>query len=418
MPDVVADLRADVHASGEINVQAPLVFTLNSRRSDLSLVATLKPAGARQNIDAAIGANELYIEDLQKFAALAPATPASAPAQTPAPSPTPPPAAPDTKPAWDAFTGQLKLDIKKIVYSPEMQATNVTGSVKITPSLLALENFHAATADGAEAKIAGTVAFDSTPAAAALPYNTDAKLTVTNFDPAPILVAANPGKRPTVEGKFDIAGAVTGRSPTLAALADTAAADLTLTSRGGKFNGFAASAVGANISGVQKIASSVANSGVVGGLLSAIGGKVGIDTTAATAAVEKAKAANAMLGRLIEINFDQMNIDASYRPGKETVIKNFSILSPDMRLVSNGTFGNDSKLSWAKQAISLVAAMSVRGEQANDMRTLGLLKKEADALGFTPLVNTFPIEGTAASLTTDSLSRMITALVPGLSGLK
>ena len=414
VPNLSTDLRADLHANGEINLQAPLLFTLNSRKSDLDLTATLKPDGPRQNIDATIKANELYIEDLQKFAALAPATPATAtaPAQTPAP-PTAP-ATPDTKPAWDAFTGQVKLDIKKIVYTPEMQANNVTGSVKITPSLLTLENFRAATADGAEAKITGTVKFDNTPASAAQPYDTAAKLTVTNFDPAPILAAANPGKKPTVEGKFDIAGTVTGKSPTLPALASTAAADLTLTSRGGKFNGFATSAVGANLSAIQKLASTAAGSSVVGGLLSALGSKVGIDTTA----IEKAKAASAMLGRLIEINFDQMNIDASYRPGKETLIKNFSILSPDMRLVSNGTIGNDSKLTWAKQAISLVAAMSVRGDQAADMRTLGLLKTEADQLGFTPLMESFPIQGTAASLTTDALIKQLATRVPGLSSLK
>jgi len=296
-----------------------------------------------------------------------------------------------------------------------MQAANLTGSVKITPSLLSLENLHAATTDGADAKITGTVAFDNSAPNAAQPYNTTARLAVTNFDPAPILTEANPGKKPTVEGKFDISGALTGKSPTLPALANTAAVDLTLTSRGGKFNGFASSAVGANLGAIQKIASTAAGSSIVGGLLSAIGGKVGAD---ATAAVEKARAASAMLGRLIEINFDQMNIDASYKPGKETVIKNFSILSPDMRLVSNGTFGNNSKLSWAKQAISLVAAMSVRGDQANDMRALGLLKTETDALGFTPLVNSFPIEGTPASLAADALPKMITSLVPGLSASK
>jgi len=86
--------------------------------------------------------------------------------------------------------------------------------------------------------------------------------------------------------------------------------------------------------------------------------------------------------------------------------------------VSNGTIGNDSKLTWAKQAISLVAAMSVRGDQAADMRTLGLLKAEADTLGFTPLMDSFPIQGTAASLTTDALIKQLATRVPGLSSLK
>ena len=414
MPSVTADLRADVRSNGEIAVQAPFVFELNSRKSDINLTATLRPDGARQNIDATIQGNEIYVEDMKTFAALAPAS-TSAPAATPAPATPSAPAKPDTKAAWDAFTGQVKLDIKKVIYSPDMQVGSLTGSIKITPSLLSLESFHAATNDGAEAKISGTVKFDNTGPSAAQPYDTAVNLDVTNFDPAPILKAANPNQRPTVEGKFDITGAVTGKSETLPALANTAAADLTLTSRGGKFNGFATSSGGSTLSAVQKIASSAAGSNIVGGLLSMVGGKVGED---ATAAVAKAKAASNMLGRLVEINFDQMNIDASYHPGKETVIKNFSILSPDMRLTSNGTVGHDSTLTWAKQTIKLVASMSVRGDQANDMRALGLLKADADSLGFTPLVDSFPIEGTASSLTTDALVKQLVSRVPGLGALK
>jgi hypothetical protein len=89
-----------------------------------------------------------------------------------------------------------------------------------------------------------------------------------------------------------------------------------------------------------------------------------------------------------------------------------------LRLTSNGTVGHDSSLTWANQAIKLVASMSVRGDQAADMRTLGLLQADADSLGFTPLVDSFPIEGTASSLTTDALVKQLVSRVPGLSLLK
>jgi len=415
VPNVTADLRADVRPGGEITVQAPVVFEMNSRKSDIELSATLTPAGARQNIDAVILSNAFHIEDLQKFAALAPAPGAPATTGSPAPAPSGEPAKPDTKAAWDAITGQLKIDIEKLVYSPDMLAASATGLVKITPSRLSLENFYASTTDGAEAKINGAVNFDASGARAAQPYGIDSKLNVTNFDPAPILRAANPGKRPTVEGKFDIAGTVTGKAATLDTLADSVAADLTLASRGGKFNGFATSVAGEKFGQIQKLANSPVGTAVIGGVLSLIGGKAGV---AADATIEKAKAVNATLGRLIEVNFDQMNIDVSYQPGRETVVKNFSILSPDMRLVSNGKMGNKTKISWLRQAVSLAASMSVRGDQAGDLRTLGLLKAEADAAGFASLKENFSIEGTVAGLTIDPLVKKLMDLVPGLQLLK
>jgi len=96
-----------------------------------------------------------------------------------------------------------------------------------------------------EAKISGVVRFAATGAAAAQPYDAEARVSVTDFNPAPVLIVVNPGRRPVVDGKFDIVGTLTGKSATLAALADSAEADVTITSRGGTFNGFAVAADGA-----------------------------------------------------------------------------------------------------------------------------------------------------------------------------
>ena len=260
MPGVSGELKADVRESGEISVRAPLVFELESRRSDIDLNATIKPDGARRNIDATILAGEIHVGDLQRFAALAPSDKA---AGSPAASrqrgqgeqdapPTLAPAQTDTKAVWDAFTGQVKLDIKKLFISPDMQAANVNGSLRVTPSLFSLENFRAAMSDGGEAWVSGAVRFGASgTAGAGQLYDAVAKVSVTDFNPAPVLVVVNPGRRPVVDGKFDIAGTVKGKSATIAGLAESAEADVTITSRGGTFNGFAATDEGDKPGGNQ-----------------------------------------------------------------------------------------------------------------------------------------------------------------------
>ncbi len=395
LPEIAADVRADLHDNGACEIEAPLVFDLNGRKSDIQIGATLKSGGARHNIDASITSNEIHIDDLMQLAA---ALPAGLEASSDAA-----PAQPQTAGApWDGISGQLKFLLKKVVYSADIQAANVGGTLTISPSLLSLENLRAILQDGAEMKAAGSLKYD------AAAYATDARLTLTNFDPAPFLKAANPDKKPTVEGKFDVTGSVSGTAASLDKIASTAGADLTLTNRGGKFNGFALSAQSSGIERLLKAASSSSTfSAISGAVLSMIG------KGDSSPNLDKVKAGARILERLAEIDFDQINLDASYRPGQDVTIKNFGLLSPDMRISGAGSLGSNPALSLFRQALAMNLQMAVRGEQAEDLRALGLLKKEADTLGYTPLVKDFTVEGTLASLGASTLvTPIINALLP------
>jgi hypothetical protein len=408
LPAVSSDLRADVHADGRIELNVPLVFDLAGRKSDLDLSGSLKTSADGLALDAQMLSRELYVEDLQTFAALQPAStaPASQPQTKPSPTSTPPstpPApAPDKKPVWDGITGNVKLALKKVVYAANQPPVEVSTSVKITPEVLTLESLNAVFPDGAAAKVEGVIKFQS---GEAEPYDVSTNVSATNFDPQPFLQAANPGKPPTVEGKFDFNGKVTGRAPSLDRLADTANVDAQLVSRGGQFHGFAASAAAANVGKLQEGASKI------GSLLSIAGSAFGKSEVARIG--EKTRASSDTLKRLVNFNFDQLNIDIAHRAGAATTeIKNFSILSPDMRLLGLGSIDSKSGLkSILQSAMNLDLQMAVRGAQADDLRILELLRREADELGYTALLERFSVKGTPSQPDVTSLIQQIMARI-------
>lgn len=411
LPVLLLTLRADLQADGLIKVQAPLIVQQGERKSDLNLTAELRPAGAKQSIDAQVESNLLYVEDVQILAAPLQTRDASAspppPKPSPAPAPRPTPnkpgtgASPGSTPAttgpfWSGVTGQLRLALKKVIYSPDVQAADVSGSLKIKDDAITLENLRAVMGEGSSAKVSGDLTFN---AKAQDPYALAGELNVANLNPGPILALLSPQHQPTVEGHFDLVGKFNGEAARPEALGDKTSAEIKLTSRGGKFNGFAAGARAADLGKVQKTASTAAT------ILGFASGLMGENKVAAYA--EQFRAAADILKRFVQIDFDQLNLEISHRPGEETKIKDFSLISPSLRFIGTGGIEGAGGKPWLDQPLSVVLDMSVRGEQANDMKVLGLLQDTPDSLGYVPLRDKVTINGTLSNLGTDYFTKLL-----------
>jgi hypothetical protein len=405
IPSVTGNLRADVQSDGLVRLQAPLVVQLGDRKSDLDTVAEIRSSGETRTIDAHIRSELLYVEDLQLFGALGGKT-APAPAPRPngaagnGPAPQPAPAGgssgkADTKPFWSGLAGQVHLELKKVVYSADVQAANVVGELKIGPDAITLDNLRAVMGEGSSAKVNGGLSFN---AAAKDPYTLDANVNVANVDPGPLLAALSPTRQPTVEGAFDLVGKFSGEASSVDALAGNTAAELKLTSRGGKFHGFAGSAKGADFAKYQKAASTV------GSLLEMAAGVLGSD---AANFGEKIRAASDTVKRLVDIDFDQLNLELSHRPGQDLAVTDFSLISPDLRLVSSGSIDTVTGVDWLDRPLKLEVQMAVRGEQAKNFAKLNLLKNTQDPLGYVPLLEKFLVTGSLSNLGTDALMKLL-----------
>ncbi|WP_145929120.1 AsmA-like C-terminal region-containing protein [Termitidicoccus mucosus] len=400
LPGIAGNLRVDFADGGKIDAQLPLVIEHNSRKSDVELTASIQPDGARYAVNAQLVGNELYMEDVMLLAALAPSgqTPATTGgAAKPTVSGTAEPNAPGTATApWDAVSGRLNLALKKVVYNADIEVRDLTGSVQITPALLSVETLRATLPDGCEAKVSGSLKYD---AAAAKSYDTRADIEMSGFNPSSVLAPGEAGRKPVVEGKFDIKGTLSGKSATLGEIADTATADLQLTSRGGTFHGFNTTALTGYVGMAQKTVSTATK------IINTLGSLTGLGK--GNADLERARAIADTVGRLVEINFDQLNVNAAWRPGQDITVTDLSLISPDLRLTGAGSLGNAQGVRLARQMIDLNLNMAVRGDLAADLRVLNRLKNEADALGYTPLVEAFKVDGSLLQMGWASFTKLL-----------
>ncbi|PTY07212.1 hypothetical protein DB347_07840 [Opitutaceae bacterium EW11] len=416
IPTATTNLRADLQADGLIKLQMPLVLQSGDRRSDLDATAELRSSGSQQQIDAQVTSNLLYIEDLQLLAGALQAASQNSGTQTQAtPAPLPKPAGktvsttpangptPEAKPIWSGISGQFRLALKKVVYSPDVQAADVAGTMKVGADAVTLEGVRMNMGEGSGAKLNGGLKFN---AKSKTPYALDGDINVANLNAGPILALMNPQGKPTVEGQFDMAGKFSGQAATPDALASQVQADVKLTSRGGKFNGFAAAAQGMNLGKYEKGISTVAS--IVGLAAGVMGSK-----TDAVAGLEQGRAIASVVKRFVVIDFDQLNVELKHRPGEETKVSDFSLISPDVRLVGNGSIQDVPNIGWLNRPVHLELQMAVRGDQAKDMQTLGLIKDQKDALGYTPLLEKFPVDGTLSSLGTKAFFSLLTRRLGG-----
>ncbi len=403
VPAAALYVRADRDADGRITVQAPLVLTQAGRKSDITLGATIQSVKTGMQIDAQLKSDVLYIEDLKLFAGLVPPPASPSPADAASPASTQP--APVVKPAasasavtpvgpvWAGVSGELKLALKKVVYSSAFEITDIGGAVKITPDTVSLEALRAALGGEAVFKAGGSLDYDAKQASA--PYALKADLTVTNFDPAPLLRGLDPSKPVPVEGRFDLTTHLAGRALEPTGFADTALGDVSLISRGGTLRALGVKA--------GNTASNVSKASLVVGLFGAFTGN-----SAATKYAEKGLAAGEAVKQLSTIRFDQLNVVVSRDTQRDLVIKDITLISPQVRLAGTGKITYEQGLPLRQQPLVINLQIGARDQLADSLNTLRLLRTDAaDALGYLPLVEPIKLDGTLQSIGTSQLQSLL-----------
>lgn len=403
LPQIQLGLRVDLKPDGRIDAQIPLTLDAAGRKSDVDLTARVKTSPTL-HVEADVVSNAIYVQDLLPLQALAaslqpeqqPAQPAKQPVKTESKpiaksGPIQPEA--DKLPFWSACTGQLKLALKEIVYSPDLKVSNVSGLLKIEAGAISLENIKAGLSPEGEAALTGKMTFE---AALPEPYIFSGEAKVTGFDPAPYFRAANPQKEPTVEGKFDVVSKLSGVAPNAALLASKVKADLALSSRAGVFRGLALpKAFTERVQG--KSGTLISNlTGVVGAL--AGGSKVG---NTAAAAVELASL-------LALIPFDQLNVQLSHDANAAlTRLDDFTLISPTIRLTGSGTILQQEGVPLLKQPLTAQFEMSAHGNVAELFGKQGMLQGGTDTLGYSPLFTPIKVNGTLTEIGTDAFMHLL-----------
>jgi hypothetical protein len=446
LPSASLLVRADVQANGNVKLQVPFQVQHGTQHSDGQLSADVHPEGKDYIFDAQFTSDLVSIDDLLGIAsafntaAIANAKPAapviasdstqSAPASSRAQASavTATPAAPRTQstssrlnapiayshgpsatasaatansptalPVWAGYRGKLLLGLKRVTdLSAGFEANDVAGRIQIEPTGITFDHLTATLGNNGTALLAADLTFDPKDTGS---YNLSGELDLNHVNPGPYLKAVSDGQKPTVEGIFDLAMKFNGEAATLDQLSDQLSEDVRLTSRSGKFRGFAPSSKSVDIDKLQRTASTV------GAILSAAAGMVGYGEGVSYS--DKLRAAADVLRGFSEISYDQLNVELTHPAGQDTKIADISLISPEIRFVGNGTVDTTSTADWFARPVHLQVAVAVRGQQAEDMKKIGLVGADKDTLGYVPLLDKFPVEGSASSLATEALGKLL-----------
>lgn len=376
LPAVTADVRAEIAPDGKITLNAPLLVENAGRKSDLTLSGTLQPVGGL-NIDVRVASDLIVADDLKAFAAALtaqPSGPAPAQAQPSAAAVAPPAGSRDAAPFWKGAGGHLVLVLKKVVYG-QFEVDDIAGDLKLGPDALALDQLRAVLGGGGTASLAGAVNFA---AVAPQPYALKASVNVTNLDTAPLFRALDPSKPPTIEGKFDFTGRLTGGGVNVMDLPQHVQGDASLTSKSGIFRGLAKNTTTSAVSGIANLAGAATGS-------------------------KEVVAVGKITDALKEFPYDQISIQVSRDESLNIQLKDFSVISQELRITGSGGLTYEKARPILDQKLALQIQLGVRGNFETLFNAIRKVSADKDDLGYSKVNRAIKIGGTPTHPDTSDL---------------
>lgn len=399
LPTIAADLRLDRAADGNVSIALPLLVERDGRKSDLNLAGKIAPNQAGFVLDAHVSSTLLVVDDVQILA-----LPFSSPAKETAPTVV---ARPDVQPAWAGISGKATLALKEIVYSETFRVADVVGTLRLDAGAVKFEGVRAVMGEGSEAKVDGGITFD---AKSKEPYALGMDLSLREFDPAPLFRAMNPTQPPTVEGRFDVTSKLAGQGGTLADLGSAVRGDFQLASKGGVFRGLPVS-VASKTELTSKIAAGVASLGNLATVLTGKSDKTLTDiSNVAQAVAELTKFWQA-------ISYDQLSIVLSRDASLNTVLKNFTLIAPEIRLTGAGEAIHQPGAAFLDEALSMELKLRARGHHADLLKYIGVIDAQPDALGYLGCTLPLKISGTLGKPDTSELKRALENIILEKTGV-
>jgi hypothetical protein len=159
-------------------------------------------------------------------------------------------------------------------------------------------------------------------------------------------------------------------------------------------------ALSADLSGkVEKTQSTVA---AIGGLIGAVTGKQEYADYA-----NKTQILTDIAKALAEIPFDQLNVTAARDEQLNLQLKDFTLISPEVRLTGGGEIRYVEGTPLLAQPLQVELNLGARGRLADLLKRAGLLEAKQDNLGYAAFVSPIRIGGTLANTDTSELAKAL-----------
>lgn len=367
LPVANLSFRAVVADTGRISVQAPLLLDRAGQRSDLNFALELTPAGRNYGLEGKLTGEHIELADA--LAVLGVFTVPVSPETARPASADEVKAAADIAPAWARFNGQLTLDVKSVTRGADWAMTGLTGLVTVEPAKLSLPKLAAAFGEKSQFTAKGELAFTG----GVQPYALGGDFTLTEFDAGKLFRALEPTKPATIEGLFSATGRFTGDGETLPRTLERTRGTFELASRTGVFRG------------LQRTSNKVSITSKAVELGASVLGSI-LGTAKATRAAEKVAGTAYFVDQLAqsvgELNYDQLNVRLVRAGSLNMALEDFSLVSPDIRLLGKGTVTYIAGKPLLEQPLSVSLTLAARGKLEQLLGRLRLTDGSRDELGY------------------------------------
>ena len=384
LPVANLGFRAISHPDGRITVQVPLLLDRAGQRSDMSFSLELAPLRGAFALDGKLTGEHVELADvvslLGVFLTAVSPGPESA-ADDPASRAAKPVA--DPTPAWSRFNGQLALDVKSVTRGADWAMTGLTGLVTIEPARVALARLGAAFGEKSRLAAKGEIAFNGGP----VPYRLNGDFSLTEFDTGRLFKALEPAKPATVEGLFSVTGQLAGSGETLQRTVELTRGQFELTSRQGVFRGLQRS------SNKVSLTSKAVELGA--SVLGSIFGSQKV-TKAAEKVAGTAYFVDQLAQSVAELNYDQLNLRLVRDETLNMRLEDFTLVSPEIRLLGSGTVTYVADKPLLEQPLSLSLTLAGRGKLEQLLGKLRLLDGSRDELGYAKTAQPITVTGSLA----------------------
>lgn len=388
---VLGDLELTVDASvkpdGSGTFTLPLTLTSAARKSDLSIDGSFGQTANKKTFlfNGKVVSNQLFVDDFQPLAGLAPAgekpkpaAPAQPTTRVPAPRggvATDPTAGStrDTVPFWSAVNGKFEVDLKRILYGKDYVISGVRGTAVITDSRLSLDGLEGKFKQN-PFKVAAGVTFA---APQPKPYTLTGALNVSNFDVGEFMRAANPNEPPSFESKVTVNAKLNGTGRNTDDLMQNVYGTFDL--EGSK--------------GVTRMLARKGGAGQAVNLastaLSILGAARGSDTTSAL---------GTLASTMNEMQFDKFTMKVERGADLNIKVSTLEFISPIMRLTGSGglTKTGAPNETIQNQPMAFTFQLAAKDQFAVVLNKTGVLGANKDEKGYYQMTQTFSIGGTPA----------------------
>jgi hypothetical protein len=115
--------------------------------------------------------------------------------------------------------------------------------------------------------------------------------------------------------------------------------------------------------------------------------------------------------------YDQMSVLLSWDSGSNVTLKNFALITPELRLTGSGLTAAEGSARLYDDRLTMEYQLRARGRQADLLRYLGVLEAQTDDLGYAACPLLIRVGGTIQNPDTSDLNARLTALAFEKSGL-